>query len=395
MMLISTRSLLVILLAGSCLVIIGVTFSQKNERINSNKYEIDENYYSDIQANSNNMQRDSVLVRMRRAEPEDSTKYGKSTSEPEPKPEMWPEPEPDWENAQQKWQIAWPMHVYGFSCIFLLLGLTSLLELVRIHLRNRRGRRKTVLKVSVLAMLFIFCTTRTIAMLINPYGSNTDLNPIVVRLLFSIGHPCVISAFSLSLLVLIDTTKMNAAPPTFQRVQFVIAIVVFHVILVLLTDILVSFYVQTKVLVLICQIYYLVLGFVFSLGYANVGYKISRNSSAAIARDSNLEKLKSLIIAASITGLSTVILTIYGAAGVFGIYSGLLTVEAWPWWTFQTIGRTLDVAMIILLLLMNIKVGGPRQEIRRFFRRFINPKVQPVEELQANSTIPTNTWMTG
>lgn len=358
---------------------------------------------------SNNVLK-SLNIRERRGDPEtqpekpssepDGTsepeKNPNSTSEPKPESELWAEPEPDWTTAKELWQAAWPIHVYGFATILLLLGLISLFELVRVHLKSRR---KTALKVSVLTMILIFCMTRAVALFIDPYGSTAKVNPIVVRLLFSMGHPCVISSMSLLLLVLIDTTKMNVAPPTFQRVQFIIIVVVFHVILVLLTDIVVAFYVETKVLILICQIYYLVMGFILTIGYAKVGYKISKNCSAAVTRDSKMEKLKTLICITSVIGLSMVMLSIYGAAGVFGIYSNVKVVEAWPWWSFQTIGRTLDVVMVIVLLLMTINVSGSRHGIRQVFNnccgKVFKNKVETTEtQLHVSRAVQTNSWVT-
>ena len=49
------------------------------------------------------------------------------------------------------------------------------------------------------------------------------------------------------------------------------------------------------------------------------------------------------------------ILTIYAAAGVFGVYSDVEHVEAWPWWIFQTLNRLLETTICIVVLLMNTK----------------------------------------
>ncbi|KAK3713426.1 hypothetical protein QZH41_012467 [Actinostola sp. cb2023] len=351
-----------------------------------------------------------VELRRRRGDPEHSTDPEKpaitepegtsapeknlnSTSEPEPEPEIWPEPEPDWDTAFEKWKAAWPIHVYGFATILVVLGLVSLFELVRIHVKSRR---KTALKISLLLMIVLFCATRAVALFIDPYGSNANFNPMIVRLLFSIGHPCVISAMSLLLLVLIDTTKMNVAPPTFQRVQTIIVVVIFHVILVLVTDVVVAFYVKTKFLILMCQVYYLVMGLALTIGYARVGWKIAKNSSASVSRDRKMEKLKRLIAVASVTGLIMAIVTIYGAAGVFGIYSDVTVVEAWPWWAFQTIGRTVEVVMVIVLLFMNINVSGSGHGLRQLFRNcrktIFKNKVDE-EKFNVGSIVYSNSWM--
>ncbi|XP_031561829.1 proline-rich transmembrane protein 4-like [Actinia tenebrosa] len=314
-----------------------------------------------------------------------------STSEPEPL--LWAEPEPDWDTAVDVWKTAWPLHVYGLASIFVLFGIISLIELIRIHVKSTR---KTALKVSLLIIMTIFCVTRAVTLFTDPYGSKGIINPILSRILFAIGHPCIISAMSLLLLVLIDTTKMNIAPPTFQRVQFIIAVVFFHIVLVLITDVLVTFYVETKVLILICQIYYLLLGFVLTIGYARVGFKIASNSSASVTRDEKMEKLKILIGLASVTGFALVCATIYGAAGVFGIYSNVKVVDPWPWWAFQTVLRVLEIVMVVVLLAMNVKVTGSGLGIREMFGRCHRKLFQnKVEDTVSGPPINnTNSWMT-
>lgn len=322
------------------------------------------------------------------AEPETNQN---STSEPESF--LWAEPEPDWNTAVNVWKTAWPAHVYGLASIFVVLGIISLIELVRIHVKSKR---KTALKVSLLIMMTFFCVTRAVTLFADPYGSKGMINPILSRILFAIGHPCIISAMSLLLLVLIDTTKMNIAPPTFQRVQFIIAVVFFHIVLVLITDIIVAFYVETKVLILICQIYYLLLGFVLTIGYARVGIKIATNSSASVTPDAKMEKLKVLIGLASVTGFAIVCVTIYGAAGVFGIYSDVKVVDPWPWWAFQTVLRVLEVIMVVVLLVMNVNVTGSGLGIREMFgkcrRKLFQNKVEGTKSVMPISN--TNSWMT-
>ncbi|XP_032231960.2 uncharacterized protein LOC5507420 isoform X1 [Nematostella vectensis] len=291
-------------------------------------------------------------------EPETITEpEGSPNGTSEPEPELWPEPEPEWDAAKQEWRAAWPAHVIGFAVIFGVLAVVSLGELVRVHVSSQR---KPALKISLLVMISVFCFMRTIALSVNAYNSSDSVNHTFIRIIFSLGHPCIISAISLLLLVLIDTTKMNVAPPTFQRVHVIVAVVVVHVVLVFVTDFVVGYYAKSKVLILLCQIYYIITGLSLSIGYARVGWKIHHNSAANISQDNKMQKLKISIATASVIGVLIVALTIYGAAGVFGIYSDVTYVSAWPWWGFQTAQRMLEVGMVILLLFMNIRTAGSR-----------------------------------
>lgn len=303
--------------------------------------------------------RDSQSTGTSSATPEGSPEG--SSAEPQTQPtaapeQSWPEPEPDWDEAYTKWQDAWPMHTYGFAAVFTVITMIPPFELLRIHLDKARI---SPLKSTVLFIIFIFSLTRAITLFVDPYGSNNRFPLVVTQLLFSLGHPCIISALSLLLLVLIDTTKMNIAPPRFQRVQFIIPVVIFHVILVIVTDFVVVYFLEAKVLLLMCQIYFLLLGSLLAIGYMSVGWKIHKNIRAnvntKITGDNSMRRLLYLIIACAVASALISILTIYAAAGVFGVYSDVEHVEAWPWWIFQTLNRLLETTICIVVLLMNTK----------------------------------------
>lgn len=303
--------------------------------------------------------RDSQSTGTSSATPEGSPEG--SSAEPQTEPtaapeQSWPEPEPDWYEAYTKWQDAWPMHTYGFAAVFTVITMIPPFELLRIHLDKARI---SPLKSTVLFIIFIFSLTRAITLFVDPYGSTNRFPLVVTQLLFSLGHPCIISALSLLLLVLIDTTKMNIAPPRFQRVQFIIPVVIFHVILVIVTDFVVVYFLEAKVLLLMCQIYFLLLGSLLAIGYMSVGWKIHKNIRAnvntKITGDNSMRRLLYLIIACAVASALISILTIYAAAGVFGVYSDVEHVEAWPWWIFQTLNRLLETTICIVVLLMNTK----------------------------------------
>lgn len=295
--------------------------------------------------------------------PEGSTGEPSANTEPTSEPEMsWPEPEPDWSEAFAKWQDAWPLHTYGFAAIFTIIALIPLLELLRMHVDKAKI---TALKSSLLVTIFIFSSTRAIALFVDPYGSTKRFHLVITQLLFSLGHPCIISALSLLLLVLIDTTKMNIAPPKFQRVKFIVPVVIFHVALVIVTDFVVVYFLEAKILLLMCQIYFLTLGILLAVGYVRVGWKIRTNIRANVnsksAVDNNMRRLQYLITACAIASALISALTIYGAAGVFGVYSDVRFVKPWPWWIFQTCNRLLEITICIVVLLMNTKASSKRK----------------------------------
>lgn len=289
--------------------------------------------------------------------PEGSSAEPPATTEPVADPEQsWPEPNPDWPDALAKWKDAWPVHTYGFAAVFTVIAMIPPFELVRMHVGKVRI---SPLKSTLLVIIFIFSSTRAITLFVDPYGTSKRFHFIVTQLLFSLGHPCIISALSLLLLVLIDTTKMNIAPPRFQRVKFIIPVVISHVALVILTDFIVAYLFEAKALLLMCQIYFLLLGSLLAIGYIRVGWKIHTNIKANVnsksSVDNSMRRLQYLIIACAVISAFISVLTVYAAAGVFGVYSDVQYVEAWPWWIFQTLNRLLETAFCIVVLLMNTR----------------------------------------
>lgn len=289
--------------------------------------------------------------------PEGSSTEPITTTEPAADPEQsWPEPEPDWPEALAKWQGAWPLHTYGFAAMFTVIALIPLFEMLRMYVDKIKI---SALKLTLLIIISLFSSTRAIALFVDPYGSSKRFHLVVTQLLFSLGHPCIISALSLLLLVLIDTTKMNIAPPRFQRVKFIIPVIISHVALVIVTDFVVVYFLEAKVLLLMCQIYFLLLGSLMALGYISVGWKIRTNIKANVnsksSVDNSMRRLQYLITACAVTCIFICVLTVYGAAGVFGVYSDVQYVEAWPWWTFQTLNRLLEAVMCIVVLLMKTR----------------------------------------
>ena len=331
----------------------------------------------------------------------DSSVEPEVTSEPEAEPRhSWPEPEPEWPHALYEWQSAWPLHTYGFASIFSLIGVVQLAELVRIICQRER---KTPLKLSLMTLIILFSSIRATVLFASPYGLTGVFPPMATRLLSSIGQPCILAAVSLLLLVLIDTTKMDIAPPRFQSLSFIVPIITLHVLLVVASDVIVAHFLEVKFLLLLCQLYFLITGLALTLGYACVGWKISRNVASNVnqsgsgSRDGKMNKLRHLIFAFTITSAMLLAVTVYGAAGVFGIYSNVIYVDAWPWWFLQTAFRCLETAMCLLLLIMNMNTSASRSSALTAWTRccFRHSRVgaSTLESSTRNKTLPRSSTM--
>ena len=298
--------------------------------------------------------------------------------EPEPKPNAessWPEPGPNWPVAYRKWLWAWAVHIYGFAAVFTFLSIIPVVEMFRLVTLKQR---KAALKITLLSTIEIFCVTRAVFLFVNPYGSTGIINAGITRLLFAIGNPCVISALSLLLLVLIDTTKMNIAPPKFQRIQNIVPVIIFHVILVIATDFVVEYFLAAKGLILVCQLYYIIVGLFLTVGFARVAHMISSNVAAGVQRDSKMKKLRRMIILSTVVSALLLTVHLYAAVGVFGIYSHVRHVEAWPWWSFQTCNRFLEVVMCAIVIKLNSNTRTNQKSLLHLLPCYNGNKVETI-----------------
>lgn len=194
-------------------------------------------------------------------------------------PEPWPEPGPNWTTAYMYLGAAWFFHIYGFAFIMCLTGtlaFVTLVDIVGLKLLTSRG-----LSASLNCLLVLFGFSRGISLVLNPYGSLERISLLASRLLWSVGFPCLTSMLTTLLLVLVDTTKVSLGPPRFQQFHVVVKLSASHFIVVLGTDIILSFYLQLKVLLLVCQLIYVTWSILLTVGYYRVGYLISRNFKAS------------------------------------------------------------------------------------------------------------------
>lgn len=270
---------------------------------------------------------------------------------PEPSPPSssnnQPEPGPSWPKAFKVWKWAWPVHVYTFiSCYFLVTVVTFAYLVHECVLRRSTSNR---LKVGLFTNLLLFSLTRGVLLLVDPYNSKRLALPAPYFITWSIGFPLILSAFSLLLLAMVDTTRINLAPPRFQNLLTLTLLSVCHLIIVFITDLISVRFEQTKVLLLLCQIYLSVFGLILSLGYLYVARKLSQHANSVT--DNKIRRLLCLVLVSAVVGLVLVGIQAYSASSVFGVLSDDREIPPWPWYVLQTCGRCVEIFMCFVIVL--------------------------------------------
>lgn len=296
-----------------------------------------------------------------------------STSSAEPKKtvDTNPEPGPEWPSALKTWGKARDLHIYLFAVLYVIIIATSVIGLVYDVLTNQGVK---ALKLTLyLSLLFLGCS-RAIIMFADPYSSRGTLGFFSVYITWSLGFPCVLTALGLLLLVFADVTKMNLAPPRFQKLSTALGVTVFNLVLVLITDLLLLFTQKGFILLIICHVYVLILGLILTAGFLLVGFQISNNSAAAIYGDTGLSRLRVLAFITAALNLLFLGVHIYSVIE-FGFGE---TPRAWPWYAVQTSLRALEVSMCVVMFFVvfnnriSLSVACLRNMIPNRFRNSVS-----------------------
>lgn len=287
---------------------------------------------------------------------------GTTSAEPEQAVETNPEPEPDWPSALKTWGKAWDQHIYLFAVLYVLIAATSGIGLAHDVLTNHSIKG---LKLSLyLTLLFLGCS-RSIILFVDPYCSRGILGFFGTYITWSLGFPCVLTALGLLLLVFVEVTKMDIAPPRFQKLSTALGVMVINVIIILVTDLVFLLTQKALALLIICHVYFLLLGLTLTAGFLRVGFQISNNSAANIYGDTGLKRLRMLAFIAAALNL-----LFLGVQLCSIIQSGvrLGTPRAWSWYAVQTSLRALEVSMCVVMffIVFNNRVGSSAACWRNF-----------------------------
>lgn len=301
---------------------------------------------------------------------------GTSSAEPErteekvnPEPGSdWPEPGPDWPSAFEAWGKAWDLHVYAFALLYVIIVATSGIAIASDILTNRGIKG---LKLTLHLTLVFFGCCRAIILFVDPYSSRGVLGMFGTYITWSLGFPCVLTALGLLLLVFVDVTKMNLAPPRFQKLSTALGVMVINVFMVLITDLVFLLTQNGFFLVIICEVYFFLLGVILTAGFFLVGLQISDNSVEDIYGDTGLSRLRMLAFVTAALNLLFLGVQVYA---MFEFENGGIP-RPWSWYAVQTSLRALEISMcaVMFFIVFNNRMSSSVACWRRFFpSRFCN-----------------------
>lgn len=275
--------------------------------------------------------------------------------------ELWPEPHPEWNIALPAFDWMWFAHTYGFGGLF---GLTTLYSLFFLFWFRKMvfAKRKVHFVVTNLGLMFAGIG-RSLGLLWDPYFSRDSSSPaqsLVTLVLWGTATAFITSAFSVMLLIVLETTKTSLGPPKMRNLPLLMAITSANIVYVVMSDTAVWFYPQARITIFVCHVVFSIWGFIISVGYLVAGLRIWRNLESSFhsgtgndpcqVRDT--KKLKRLFLfmsAASFFGLFTFSVSLYVSVGEFGIFAQGNYARHWPWFAIQTTMRVLELILTVLI----------------------------------------------
>lgn len=269
------------------------------------------------------------------------------------------EPGPDWPVARLTWGVAWELHWIGLGVGFALIAVHSLIALVMAD-KSKAFTRK-LLFYAVNTLLLMLGTTRALHLWIDPYESlqnNVNIDLWLNRILFGIAFPCLTSSFCLVHVAFLEVAKMKLGLRKLHSLPFVSTIIFIHFVIVFVSDITVALQADKKELLIVCQAFFILWGFLNSFAFLYSGGKIIRKSSetrkqlaqisksrAVQSRNDATLKVTKVMLVTAVLGLVCCALQVYSIVGVYGLYSRVVDPAPWPWYTFQTGFRITELAM--------------------------------------------------
>lgn len=278
------------------------------------------------------------------------------------------EPLPEWSSAIRSWGSAWLVYQYGFGAAFGSLALLTLIFLLR-SLKIKGAARPKKAALHVLVLLFLFGLSRSLYLSVDAYNTKWIFPQTISHILWSLGNPCIITAYVLVFLVLKNIFFMKERFKKWYTTRNIAFITIPYFTLVFVTELMVHYIPNFIGLTFACQMAFVVLSLIVTTFYSIIACMLWKNLKGKQiykgkerrhqlawidknkAHSQRTLSLLKLCLATVLGGFSLSALQIYSMSGVYGVFSNASYVKAWPWLIFNYAMRALEWYLAFLLYL--------------------------------------------
>ena len=226
---------------------------------------------------------------------------------------------------------SWDFYTYLFAALFGVFALSCLVVLVRQWTQPSHSRGIYVRFTTF--QLFIAATMKVVALLWSPKVLDDAPNEIFAASLIvdCLSTALMLSALSILLLILLETTKTSLAAPKLQNIWALLGITALLTAIMLTFNLLVLLK-NRKFWRFFSHIHLFIWGLLICVGYAVAGRRMWRNLKSSrqlgrSARERRLQKIIQLVLLASLITAASLILNLCIAANNYGILKGLEIAE--------------------------------------------------------------------
>ncbi|XP_012154181.2 uncharacterized protein LOC100883163 isoform X1 [Megachile rotundata] len=170
-------------------------------------------------------------------------------------------------NQELKWIFL--LHTYGFACLFFVLAFYTFLSIL--HLRSLISSQPFMSTINM--FLCILGASRAICLFIDPYNLKDIMPKIIGSVIWDIGFPCVMSAFSLIQLACLQLTQLKFGPEKIQKESCLSLVITAHFFSVIASDIVLASH-NCYMVKYVVQTVFLIWSILLYLIFLHAGYKI-------------------------------------------------------------------------------------------------------------------------
>ena len=226
---------------------------------------------------------------------------------------------------------SWDFYTYLFVALFGVFALSCLVVLIR---QWRQPSHSSGIYVRFTTFqLFIAATMKVVALLWSPKVLDDAPNEIFAASLIvdCLSTALMLSALSILLLILLETTKTSLAAPKLQNIWALLGITALLTAIMLTFNLLVLLK-NRKFWRFFSHIHLFIWGLLICVGYTVAGRRMWRNLKSSrqlgrSARERRLQKIIQLVLLASLITAASLILNLCIAANNYGILKGLEIAE--------------------------------------------------------------------
>ena len=226
---------------------------------------------------------------------------------------------------------SWDFYTYLFVALFGVFALSCLVVLIRQWTQPSNSRGIYVRFTTF--QLFIAATMKVVALLWSPKVLDDAPNEIFAASLIvdCLSTALMLSALSILLLILLETTKTSLAAPKLQNIWALLGITALLTAIMLTFNLLVLLK-NRKFWRFFSHIHLFIWGLLICVGYTVAGRRMWRNLKSSrqlgrSARERRLQKIIQLVLLASLITAASLILNLCIAANNYGILKGLEIAE--------------------------------------------------------------------